>query len=123
MAFLGCIDMAWLLRYYRGMKTKQPTEEEQMKLTASEHTANAEDWVGCSNPGSLSIDEIVDRDQLISQLIDGIDVDDDDVEEIANAVALWRDGGQEIKIRAWLDKNRPGWRNAVALWRDGGMEN
>jgi hypothetical protein len=34
------------------------------------------------------------------------------------AVALWRDGGREDELAAYLDEHTPGWRNAGLYWGD-----
>lgn len=39
------------------------------------------------------------------------------------AVVLWRDGGRETELHAWLDVRRPGWRADAPLpWGEGELE-
>ena len=32
-----------------------------------------------------------------------------------SAVALWRDGGEDDRLRSWLDEHHPGWRDDAPL--------
>lgn len=54
-----------------------------MKMTASEHKQNAEDFVGASQ--GLTANEQIDRDQLREQFEYTI-ADDDDIEAIASEI-------------------------------------
>ena len=36
------------------------------------------------------------------------------------AVVLWRDGGEDDRLRSWLDEHHPGWRDDAPLpWGSG----
>mgnify|MGYP001599053533 len=55
-----------------------------MKLTGACHLANAQDWLGCSDPPLLP-GERVDREQLAEQLA-STPADAEDVEAIADLI-------------------------------------